>query len=110
MEYRKQKTKKKRQRHKESILQKKDGRCFLCRDDRIQEVEKHHIFGGPRRKISEAEGLTVYLCAEHHRTGKDAVHLNAQQRQWLQAYAQAEWIRKNPGRDWMQLMGKNYEE
>lgn len=110
MEYPKQKTLKKKHRHKESILQKKDGRCFLCRDDRIQTVEEHHVFGGPRRRISEAEGLKVYLCIEHHRTGPSAVHTNADMRKLLQAYAQQEWQRQNPDRDWMAIMGKNYLE
>ena len=107
MEYRKQKTKKKRQRHMESIIQKKDGRCFLCREIRSP-LEEHHIFGGPRRKISEAEGLKVYLCIEHHRTGPSAVHRNKEMRELLQAYAQQLWEEQNPERSWMDLMGKNY--
>ena len=33
-----------------SILQ-KDKECFLC--TRMQDLEQHHIFGGPNRKWSE---------------------------------------------------------
>lgn len=37
-----------------------------------------HIFGGSNRDKSEAEGLKVYLCLEHHISGKEAVHNNAE--------------------------------
>lgn len=41
-------------------------------------VHEHHIFGGSNRDKSEAEGLKVYLCLEHHISGKEAVHNNAE--------------------------------
>lgn len=101
-----------RQRHRKSILQKQDRRCFLCMllrgDDSEKLVELHHVFGGPRRRISEAEGLTVYLCAEHHRTGPEAAHRNAEIRGLLQAAAQTIWEKSHSREEWMQLMGKNY--
>lgn len=64
---------------KGSILQKKDGTCFLCRylrgDDSIKPcLHKHHIYGGPMRKASERQGFFVWLCPEHHETGPEAVH------------------------------------
>ena len=101
-----------RQRHRKSILQKQDRRCFLCMllrgDDSEKLVELHHVFGGPRRTISEAEGLTVYLCAEHHRTGQDAAHRNADIREMLQAAAQTIWMKDHSMEEWMNMMGKNY--
>lgn len=62
-----------------SILQKKDGTCFLCRylhgDASIKPyLHKHHIYGGALRKASEKHGFYVYLCVEHHETGPEAVH------------------------------------
>lgn len=57
--------KKKRKQHKPSILQRKDGTCYLCtRLDGFygrQPLQEHHIFGGPNRIHSEAYGLKVYL-------------------------------------------------
>ena len=47
-----------------SILQ-KDKECFLC--TRMQDLEQHHIFGGPNRKWSEKYGLKVWLCQRCHR-------------------------------------------
>lgn len=67
----------------DSIIQPKDGRCLLCsmldheEDKYWSYIEKHHVFfGRSNRKHSEEDGLTVYLCVEHHRTGKAQVHQN----------------------------------
>lgn len=98
-----------RQRHKASILQAKDGSCYLCfmlrGDSSFKPVlHTHHIFGGSRRKKSEAEGLKVYLCPEHHM----AVHKNSSRMRYLQITAQTEYERTHSREQWMQLMGKNY--
>ena len=54
-----------------SILQDKKE-CFKCKG--INNLELHHIFfGNANRKLSEREGLKVYLCVEHHR-GNYGVH------------------------------------
>ena len=42
------------------------GECYLCK--RWCNTEEHHIFEGTaNRKISEQEGLKVYLCPGCHR-------------------------------------------
>ena len=53
--------------------------CFLCgRNGRGDRLERHHIFGGARRPLSEKYGLVVYLCGERcHRTGEYSCHKNA---------------------------------
>lgn len=56
-----------------SILQ-KDKECFLC--TRMQDLEQHHIFGGPNRKWSEKYGLKVWLCPRCHRDPRQGVHFN----------------------------------
>lgn len=110
--------KKRRRKHQDSILQKKDGTCYLCRmlhddDTKKSYTEEHHIFyGTARREKSEAEGLKVYLCEAHHRTGREAVHLNHAISRRLQAAAQKAW-EEQPGHDrkgWMDLMGRNYRD
>lgn len=112
--YPKTRPKKKRQRHKPSILQRKEDRhrCYICmhlKDDFSKKyVEEHHIFGGPLRSISEAEGFKVYLCPEHHRTGPDAVHKNAMMSKALKAAAQYEYEKTHTRRDFMALIHKNY--
>ena len=56
-----------------SILQKKKE-CYICKT--IYNLECHHcIYGIANRKLSERDGLKVWLCVEHHR-GSYGVHGN----------------------------------
>ena len=76
---------KKRKHHPKSIMQAKDGTCYLCgilHDDwrTHTRLEEHHVFSGYRRQISEEEGLKVYLCP-------------------MQEHSHSEW---------MSLIGRNY--
>lgn len=103
-----------RKKHKTSIMQKKDGRCYLCMklhgDDRIKTVQEHHAFGGPRRNASEAAGLKVYLCLEHHEYGPEAVHTNHDMMLLIQRDCQQKYEETHSRQQFMQLMGKNYLE
>lgn len=60
--------------------------CFLC--GRYTQTELHHIFGNSNRKNSTKYKLVVNLCADCHRTGKRAVHTNANVMQSLHEYGQ----------------------
>ncbi len=55
---------KRRKHHPPSILHPDDGTCYLCR--RLNNVhrihgnlEEHHVFGGPNRRISEENGFLI---------------------------------------------------
>lgn len=55
--------------------------CYICqymedfRNASHRPTEKHHIFHGTaNRALADEDGLWVYLCPEHHREGKAAVH------------------------------------
>ena len=117
LKFPKETCKKKRRKHKESILQNRmDGTCYLCArlhgDYRIHKYrEEHHIFpGNPGRKLSEAEGLKVYLCPEHHRTGPEAVHKNQKISRILQQDAQRAFEKTSSRQRFMELFGRNYIE
>lgn len=102
----KQRKKKRRKKH-QSILQKKDGRCFLCMilyQNYIQypEVDKHHAFRGKNRQICEEEGLTVYLCRRHHTAGKEAVHNNKEMDELVKNYARAAWLQNHTTEEFYQ--------
>ena len=77
-----------------SIMHQKDGTCYLCMmlkgdyDDHKITEEHHAVFGTANRNIAEHYGLKVYLCPEHHRTGKEAVHRNYKITKYLQERAQ----------------------
>lgn len=45
------------------------ARCYLCR--KPGPLERHHVFQGPNRSVSEREGCWVFLCRECHH---DRVH------------------------------------
>lgn len=95
-----------------SIMQKKDGSCYLCKlsgKDWQQYTEEHHVmFGTSDRRLSERYGLKVYLCPEHHRFGSDAVHMNKGNDLILRRAAQEAFIKTYPDKDWMEIFGKNY--
>ena len=114
IEYPKPKPKKKRRSHPRSILQEKDGTCYLCRrlehDYRIHKnIEEHNAFSGnPGRQISEREGFKVFLCPEHHRIGPAAVHNNVEMMRLIQMDAQEEYEQTHTRAEWMAIMGRNY--
>ncbi|WP_432334196.1 hypothetical protein [Coprococcus comes] len=62
--------KKKRKKHKKSIMQPKgDRRCYLCMlldgDFTYKPyLEEHHVLFGNTHAFAEAEGLKVNLCLE----------------------------------------------
>ncbi len=109
----------KRKKHKPSVLHAKDGTCFLCMylndDYRKKETEEHHIFYGPNREVSEREGLKVYLCHSHHQYAYDsnleAVHGNPKTRctdLLLKQMAQRAYERKHTREQFMELIGRSY--
>ncbi len=113
MKFPKAKTKKKRKTHKKSILHPKDGTCYLCirlhNDYRYHSVlHEHHIFGGPNRSASEAEGLKAYLCPAHHEFGPEAVHNNISNMRLLQQDAQKAYEKTHTRQEFMDLIGWNY--
>lgn len=112
MKFPKPQRRKRRKKHKASILHCKDGTCYLCMlkgDYRIHPVvHEHHIYDGPNRSISEAEGLKVYLCLAHHTDGPAAVHNNHDNMLLLQQDAQKAYERTHTREEFMQLIGRNY--
>ena len=96
-----------------SIMQKKDGCCYLCQairgDYSRKHVEEHHaIMGTANRCLSEQYGLKVYLCIEHHTSGNDAVHKNKSMRRLLERDAQMAFERNYPDLSFREIFGKNF--
>ena len=113
MMYQKPQRKKKRKKHKASILHCKDGTCYLCmklKGDyrRYPVVHEHHIYDGPNRQNSEAEGLKVYLCLDHHIMGPEAVHNNHKNMRILHRDGQRAYERTHSRAEFMSLIGRNY--
>ena len=91
----------------ESIVQ-EERECFVCGS--VQDLERHHCIGGnPGRKLSEKYGLTVYLCAEHHRGdggvhGGDGGELNDR----IKRTAQKAFEEVRSREEFMGVFGRNY--
>lgn len=72
-----------------SIMDTRKDECYLC--GRNGHMEEHHIFeGSSNRKISEQEGLKVWLCPECHRLGKDSIHMNPSSERAIQLKKEAQ--------------------
>ena len=91
----------------ESIIQ-KDKMCVVC--GRTEDLERHHVmFGNPRRRLAEEDGLVVWLCAKHHR-GADGVHgirghlLDI----YLKTLAQSVYEKTHTRDEWMARYRRNY--
>lgn len=87
-------------------------RCWLCgRNGNGDPLDRHHIFGGANRKLSEKYGLTVDLCHfQCHIFGQDAVHNNPDTMQELHEYGQRKAMHDNgwSKEDFIRIFGKNY--
>ena len=44
--------------------------CYICA--KPYPLERHHLYAGTRRQISERYGACVMLCPEHHRQAHHA--------------------------------------
>lgn len=86
--------------------------CYICgRNGRGDRLERHHIFGGANRKLSEKYGLVVWLCGERcHRTGKYSAHMNADIADMLHRHGQLKAMREQKWakEQFIEIFGKNY--
>ena len=88
-----------------SIIQ-QEKKCLLC--GATYGCELHHcIHGTAGRKIADKLGLTVWLCAEHHR-GKVSPHQNRAIDLRLKRLAQTEYEKKHTREEWLEKVGRNY--
>lgn len=93
---------------KKSIV-KQSKSCYFC--GREMGLERHHIcFGSANRKLSEKDGLTVYLCHKHHRMIHDMGNEGRQMDLMLKQAAEYAWLREYGGtiEDFIHRYGKNY--
>lgn len=80
--------------------------CFIC--GRTDYVERHHIYGGARRKKSEQYGLVVDLCVKHHRGAEHGAHSSKATAMFLKQHGQMEFENTHSREEFMAIFGKNY--
>lgn len=80
--------------------------CFVC--GTVNNLHKHHIFGGANRQNSEADGLWVYLCAKHHNMSDEGVHFNQALDKGLKKLGQRTYEQEHGHEAYMMRYGRNY--
>ena len=79
-----------------------EKRCYICGS--YNAIQKHHIFRGNKRQVSEDEGLWVYLCEAHH-TGKYGVHNDPALDLWLKAKARHYFLLTHTEKEFIEKFG-----
>ena len=86
--------------------------CFLCgRNGNGDPLERHHIFGGANRKLSEKYGLVVWLCGSRcHREGRYSAHQNGLVADYLHRMGQMQAMKEQGWTkdEFREIFGKNY--
>ena len=79
--------------------------CFLC--GRKTCLQKHHVFPGPNRKISEREGFWCHLCVDCH-LSQDGAQYNPEVGDYLKQQCQMAYEETHTREEFMKLIGRNY--
>ena len=91
-----------------SILQ-TEKRCWVC--GYYHSLHLHHIFyGTAHRKISDKEGLVIWLCPRHHNMSNEGIHFDKELDLRVKMYAQTEWLRQNNNdmNKWFKLFRRSW--
>lgn len=99
-----------------SILNTQKYICYRC--GKYGQTEKHHVMSGTaNRRLSEEDGLYVYLCHTCHNEPPNGVHFNKKTMDWLRNKGQRayeckmiqEGMSPSEAREmFMKRYGKNY--
>lgn len=73
-------------------------------------LHRHHIYGGPNRKISEANGFWVWLAPEWHNLSDAGVHMDRSLDLLLKRDCQEKFEQTHSREEFMALIGRNYLE
>lgn len=80
--------------------------CLVC--GTVYNIHKHHIYGGPNRKLSEKYGCWCYLCARHHNMSDAGVHFNRTLDLKLKQQCQKTFEEKHTRQEFMSIFGRNW--
>lgn len=89
-----------------SIMQ-NEKRCYLTGAEGIP-LHKHHIFGGPNRRISEANGFWIYLVPRLHNMSNEGVHFNRDLDLKIKRECQRRFEEAHTREDFIRLIGRSY--
>lgn len=89
-----------------SILQ-DEKKCYVTGAANVP-LHKHHIYGGPNRGISEANGFYVYLTPKWHNMSNVGVHFNRVLDEKLKKDCQRKFEETHTRAEFMALIGRDY--
>lgn len=94
---------------KSIVINQENKQCCVCGSR--YNLHLHHILFGKNRKKADEDGLTVWLCYEHHE-GMYGVHgkYGHELDMHLKRGAEIVWLNKNNKevKDFIERYGKNY--
>lgn len=88
-----------------SIMQ-DEKQCYVT--GRTYGLHKHHIYGGPNRRISEEHGFYIWLVPELHNMSRHGVHFNSDWDLELKRHCQREYEKTHTRDEFMALIGRSY--
>ena len=94
-----------------SVIQ-SEKECYICMalygERNVRNLEMHHIYpGSANRKKSEADGMKVWLCHEHHQ-GNESVHFDPVLSSWLKKRGQKKYEETHTREEFIDRYGRNY--
>ena len=90
----------------QSILQ-DEKKCYVTGAENVP-LHKHHIYGGPNRRISEANGFWVWLTPYWHNMSDVGVHFNRVLDTKLKQECQRKFEEDHTRAEFIALIGRNY--
>ena len=83
-------------------------RCPYC--GRTQDLRTHEVFyGTANRKKSIEDGMTIYVCDEHHNMSSSGIHFDKYWDLWEKKNAQVIWMQHyGTEEDFIKRYGKSY--
>lgn len=88
-----------------SILQ-NEKVCFITH--REYGLHKHHIYGGPNRRISEKHGFYIYLIPEYHNMSNKGIHFDKEFDLRVKRLCQKKFEETHTREEFIALIGRNY--
>ena len=88
-----------------SIMQ-TEKECYITHQ--IDGLHKHHIYGGPNRRISEREGFYIYLIPDLHNMSNEGIHYDKEFDLRIKQECQRIYERTHTRQQFIDLIGKNY--
>ena len=64
----------------------------LWETEKFEGCHKHHVFGGANRRISEEDGLFIYLTPEMHNMSNKGIHFNQPFMDYAHVKGQFAWM------------------